>query len=121
MGTFAPYGEGDARWGCFLLFLEESSERKEMMGMMERMERMGMEMMEMMAHENAPWMSVEKLPPVYGNRQIPFNLEKSETIFFGGKVPVFFYHHTALILWEMDRELAGLPPLAPVRAALEFL
>ncbi|CAG0901457.1 unnamed protein product [Darwinula stevensoni] len=141
MNTFAPNGEVDARWGWFLLFWDESSERMEMMGMMGRMEmmkrmqrmekievmqmmeRMGrmrrMELMErikrmeMTAPGNAPWMLVEKLPLMYGNRQIRWNVEKPEKIFFRGKVPVFFYRTTALILWEMDRELTGLPPLDP--------
>ncbi|CAG0900081.1 unnamed protein product [Darwinula stevensoni] len=67
----------------------------------------------MKVQKNAPWIYVEKLPPVYGDRQIPSNVKNMGKIFFRWKVPVFFYQHTSLILWELDRVLAGLPPLSP--------
>ncbi|CAG0888060.1 unnamed protein product [Darwinula stevensoni] len=61
------------------------------------------------AKENALWISVENMPQIYEDRD-PSNVTQ---ISFEGKVAVGFTHHTALILWELDRQLTGLPPLSP--------
>ncbi|CAG0894535.1 unnamed protein product, partial [Darwinula stevensoni] len=59
----------------------------------------------------APWMTVNRLPPLYGNRQIPASLRKAGRISFRESVTVAWEIHTCPLLWALDRHLAGLPPL----------
>ncbi|CAG0904686.1 unnamed protein product, partial [Darwinula stevensoni] len=55
------------------------------------------------------WMAVDKLPKVY--KGVPPS--SSDRIFFRGKIKVTWQRHTITMLWSMDRQLAGLPPISP--------
>ncbi|CAG0881007.1 unnamed protein product [Darwinula stevensoni] len=55
------------------------------------------------------WMESDELPPVYGEGRIPSSFPRE--IHFRGKVDVLCGEHTVPLLWELDRNLAGLPPL----------
>ena len=55
-------------------------------------------------------MEVSKLPPVYGEGQVPTSTKK---ISFQGKVDVWWDDHTVPLLRAIDRALVGLPPIGP--------
>ncbi|CAG0888153.1 unnamed protein product, partial [Darwinula stevensoni] len=106
-GSFFPRGEGvredvDGTWkGGILLFTSSSSRPFYILPLVP--------IHRSWAGAHEAWISVEKLPQVYGERRIPSSLRR---ISFRGRVDVHWYYHTAPILWVLDRNMAGLPPFS---------